>query len=102
MANSYNEGQRIKCTGTFTDLDSQTLVDPLTVRFRAISEATPTIVEINGVFGVDPNVTKVSTGVYRYDLLLERHGIWNYGFFGEGSHEGAAWYEVFAREQPFA
>ena len=99
--NTYNEGQRIKCTGTFTNVDTGAVVDPATVRFRAISEARPTIVEINAVYGVDPNVVKVSTGYYRYDLLLNRHDTWWYGFIGEGSHEGASWRKVWARESPF-
>ncbi len=99
--NTYSEGQRIMCTGTYTDLDSGALVDPTTVRFQAISQARPTIVQINAVYLVDINLVRVSIGVYRYDLLLNRHGRWSYGFTGEGSHDGAAWRKVYARESPF-
>jgi hypothetical protein len=99
--NTYSEGQRIMCTGTFTDLDSGSLVDPTTVRFQAISGPNPTIVQINAVYLVDPNVVRVSLGVYRYDLMLNRHGKWRYGFMGEGSHDGASWRRVYARESPF-
>lgn len=100
MPNSYSEGQRIKTTGTFTDLNGA-LVDPAIVRFHAISDQTPTIVTVNALYGVDPDITKVSTGVYRYDLLLNRHGHWQYGYTGEGSHEGALWGTVYADESPF-
>ena len=56
MANSYMKGQKIKVTGTFTDVDTGAFVDPTVVTFRTRS---PSNVVVAHVYGVDPNVLRV-------------------------------------------
>lgn len=85
MANSYLKGQKIKIEAWFSE-DSGA-VDPAEVYFRTLS---PARVVGTHAYGAAPNdVTKVATGHYRYDLLLNESGIWYYRVDSAVSHEGA-------------
>ena len=95
--NSYNEGQRIKCTVHFRNADTGASVDPTTVRFCTED---PEGKSNCYTYGIDVALTRTSLGHYRYDLLLSKHGIWNYGWFGSGNYDGTALAQVYACELP--
>ena len=92
MANSYMKGQRIRCTGAFTDVATGGYVDPATVTFRTKD---PSGDLLEHVYGVDPNVVKTATGRYRYDLLLNEAGDWWLRWEGTGSNETAQEWKVY-------
>jgi len=87
MANTYNEGQRIKITCHFTDADTGASVDPTIVRFCTLD---PENVSTCYRYGVDPQPTRTAAGQYRFDLLLSKHGTWQYAWFGNGNYDGTA------------
>ena len=91
MANSYTKGQRIRCSGAFTDTASGAYVDPATVTFRTKDPSNNLSAH---VYGVDPNVVKTATGRYRYDLLLDEAGDWWLRWEGTGSNETAQEWRV--------
>ena len=95
MANTYNEGQRIKITVQFTDADTGGAVDPTLVRFCTKDPASTSTCYL---YGVDLEITKTAVGAYRFDLLLSQHGTWTYAWFGSGTFDGAAQRNVIACE----
>lgn len=95
MANSYTKGTRIRCTATFTDVSTGSVVDPATVTFRT---KPPTGGPFAYVYGVDPNVVKTAAGKYRYDLLLSIAGDWYLRWEGTGSNETATEWRVICCE----
>ena len=95
MANTYNEGQRIKITVQFTDADTGGAVDPTIVRFCTRD---PENVSTCWRYLVDPEITRTAVGAYRFDLLLSKHGTWTYAWFGNGNYDGVAQRNVVACE----
>lgn len=95
MANSYFEGQKIKCTGFFRNVDTGAYVDPAVVTFRTKDPSNNLSAH---QFGVDPNVTKTAIGKYRYDLLLDEGGTWYLRWDSTGTHEGATEWKVICCE----
>ena len=80
---TYDIGNKIRMTGTFTDpLDSDAAVDPSSVY---CSVRTPSNVTTDYQYGVNANVTKSSTGVYYIDLLLTDDGYWYVRWWGKDS-----------------
>lgn len=85
MANSYLEGQRIKCECWIRE--EGVLVDPTIVYFRTLD---PDHNVTTHAYGAAPNdVTRVGAGHYRYDLMLDDDGTWWYRWESAGTHEGA-------------
>ena len=97
MANTYNEGQRIKITVAFRDADTNALVDPTIVRFCTLD---PENVSTCYRYLVDPEITRTATGRYRFDLLLSKHGTWQYAWFGNGNYDGTKIRTVIACQLP--
>jgi len=91
MANSYDKGQKIKCTGYFRNVDTGAYVDPATVTFRTKDPSGNLSAH---VYLIDPNVTKTAVGKYRYDLLLDEVGTWWLRWDSTGTHEGAREWKV--------
>lgn len=81
MATSYDIGNKIRITGTFTDpLDSDAAVDPSSVY---CSVKTPAEVKTDYQYGVDAEITKSGTGVYYLDLPLDEDGYWYVRWWGK-------------------
>jgi hypothetical protein len=94
MPNSYDVGDVVRCTGTFTDADGN-VVDPTAVTFKFED---PSGNETSYVYGTDPEVVRVSQGVYRVDVTIDESGIWYYRFVSTGT--GAAASEEFFKIRP--
>lgn len=85
MTNTYEIGNLIKVTGTFTDSDG-TVQDPtaLTVYYKDPSD---NITEL--VYLTDSDVIQASTGVYTVNISVDEEGKWYYRFKGTGSAQAA-------------
>jgi hypothetical protein len=86
MANTYDLGDKVRVTGTFTDpLNSDAAIDPTAVK---CSVRSPSEVVTTYIYGTDVAVKKASTGVYYLDLSLDTAGRWYYRWWSTGT--GAA------------
>lgn len=75
--NEYPVGNVITITGTFTD--QGTPADPVAVRAHFIDPSgEQTDMEYGGTAPADAELTKASTGVYAFDMLLDQYGKWYY------------------------
>lgn len=87
--NSYDVGDAVRCTGTFTDAN-EIAYDPDNVYFQW---RTPNGTLHTRQYGVDAAVQKSSTGVYIYDLNVDADGMWQYRWYAlanDGDYQGAA------------
>ena len=81
MAGTYLAGTAVKITETFTV--SGTPTNPTTVTFTVED---PLLVSTNYVFGVAPEVTRPSTGVYVLQLPAQNTvGVYHYSVVGTGA-----------------
>ena len=85
MANTYDVGDLVRCSGAFTDADGNAQ-DPATVLVdvRAPSGTTTTY-----TYGVDAEVVKDDTGAYHIDVDVNAAGPWWYRFYATGSGQSA-------------
>lgn len=79
----FDVGDQLEIEVTFRSVD-RLLTDPTAVVFRIMSAS---LAETSFDYGVDPEVTRLSTGVYRlvYDLLSDDPGTWSVRCQGTGS-----------------
>ena len=98
MANTYDVGDVVRCTGTFTDSDGNAQ-DPTAVLFAF---TTPAGVLTTYTYGVDAELIKSATGVYYADLAITESRTWRYRLYatGTGQSAGSSWFNV--REQVVA
>lgn len=82
---AYDVGDRVRLTHTFTNADGAN-TDPTTIVFKF---KTPAGVTTTYTYGVNAELTKVSTGVYRVFISLSAAGIWRYRIEGTGVLEAA-------------
>lgn len=91
MAETYDKGDLLRATGTFTNAGG-TATDPTTVTLKVKKPgvATATYTYAGGT------VTKSTTGVFYKDLSLDTVGWWFYRWEGTGTVEAAVegWFEV--------
>ena len=73
---SYDIGDKPRLTGTFTDI-TLAVFDPTDVNLTVKS---PLGISTTYTYAA-AEITRASTGVYTYDLLLDRAGLWNYRWF---------------------
>ncbi len=86
--NSYDLGDEVRCASDdppFTNA-AGTIIDPAAVFFKVKDpEGTVTIYQ----YGVDAQLVKVSTGIYRVDVDANKPGTWRYKFYSTGSGKAA-------------
>jgi len=83
---SFPYGSRLNLTATFRDPLTKAIVDPDNVRARMVGpQGSPSYAY---VFGVDPEIVKVSAGVYRTTVDCNKEGHWHYRFQCWGTHMG--------------
>ena len=81
MANTYDIGDLVQVTGTFTDSGgSATDPDVITGKFK-----TPAAVETEYVYLTDAELVKSGTGVYYFNISADASGSYYYRFEGESS-----------------
>jgi uncharacterized protein YjdB len=91
MADTYNVGDGVRITATFTDITGA-INDPTTVTFQAKDP--------HGAVITNP-ATKQSTGIYYADLVLTAPGIWHYRWAGTGAVTAAIEGQLTARPSAF-
>lgn len=79
MAATYDIGDTVRCTATFTT--ASTAVDPTTVIARV---NTPLGVTTSYVYGTDAALLKDGIGVYHIDIYPANAGKYTYRFEGGG------------------
>lgn len=84
MANTYDMGEKVKITGTFT-LNGEP-ADPATVR---IYYKDPSGTIVTKTYGVDPEIAKESSGVYSFSISLDEAGSWYYRMDDGGNNVAA-------------
>ena len=96
MANTYDVGDVVRCTGTFTDADG-TAQNPTAVSFavRAPSATAATVY----AYGTDAEVVRSATGVYYVDVSITGAGTWWYRFYATGTGKSAGEQHFSVREQ---
>ncbi len=84
--NSYDLGDQVRLSATFTDVDGAA-VDPtvITVKWAAPNGAVTDL-----TYGVDLNVTQEETGVFYVDFVPDAAGTWAYRWESSGTVTAAA------------
>lgn len=77
MANEYELGDLVRCSGAFTDSNG-TATDPSAVLF---DWRRPDNVKATYTYGTDAQLVKDSTGNYHVDLDADLVGTWYYRFY---------------------
>lgn len=85
MANHYDKGDLVRCTGTFTDA-SGTAQDPAAVLFKYQD---PSGNATTYTYGTDAELVKSSTGVYYVDVDADEAGVFLYRFYSTGTGQAA-------------
>jgi len=86
MANSYDIGDLVRCTATFTD-SAGDAIDPTAIVFRIkLPDDTTTVY----TYGTDAELVKSATGVYYVDYTTVAAGTLDYRFEGTGAAVAAA------------
>jgi len=98
MGSTYDIGDVIRVTGTFTDTGG-TVGDPTTVNFlfdTPTSTAPTTATRTSTAAGDVGGITKASTGVYEYDITSTGRGLyeWRYTSTGSLAASGESWFSV--------
>lgn len=83
--NTYNRGDRVRCTGTLKNLDGDE-IDPTTAFAWYLNPAREktTLTYGGGV------LLKSATGIYYFDLDVDTHGTWVYGFYSTDTGKAAS------------
>lgn len=81
MTTTYDYGDQVRVTCTFTDLNGSA-ADPTGITFKW---KTPEGTASSYVYGTDAELVKSATGIYYVDLPLNVEGVWHYRFEGTGS-----------------
>lgn len=92
MASTYDIGDRVRVTGTFTDTGGDE-VDPTSVYFRydrpAVGSSYTTAVYASSSTGLG-YIDHPSTGVYTFDIVTTGAGIYSYKMWSTGVATSAA------------
>jgi len=91
MANTYDKGDLVRLTGTFTDPNGA-LADPTAVTLRLRNPL---------AVATTPATVKDATGVYHYDLTLDTVGEWFYRWEGTGAVTTAEEASLYVRATQF-
>ena len=85
MAHTYDKGDTVRASATFTDADGLG-VDPGTVTFKVLD---PSGNEASYVYG-GVEVIKTATGIYYIDILIDESGTWHFRCEGTGTDAAAS------------
>jgi len=85
MASTYNQGDRVRCTGTL-ETTAGVDTDPTVARawYRSPVGTLTTL-----TYG-DTILLKSATGIYYFDLDVDASGTWHYGFYSTGTGKAAS------------
>ncbi len=78
--NSHTIETTVRMQVTFTLND--VVADPTTITFDMLE---PDGTVIAHTFGVDSQLVKVSTGIYKEEIVIDQEGVYEYRFKGSGA-----------------
>lgn len=81
MVDQFYQGNALKFSATFTD-ENNLPIDPTVVTFT-LKKPDGTLVDY--IYGTDPEVTKIATGIYNAVLTMSDVGSNYFGWNGTGS-----------------
>ena len=85
-ANTHDLGDLVRVSAEFSDVATETALDPDVVK---LSVRAPGIATVTYTYGVDAEVVKDSTGNYHADLNASVAGTWYYRWFSTGEGQAA-------------
>jgi len=85
MANSYDKGDLVRCTGTFAN-SAGTAQDPSVVLFKVKN---PLGTTTTYTYNTDAELVRSSAGVYYVDVDATIEGDWYYRFQSTGTGQAA-------------
>ena len=93
VISSFPYGSRMWLMATFKNPLTNGLVDPPAVTAKIWAPGGPLTTY---VYGVNPELTKVSTGRYRCYIDCAKKGRWDYRYEGAGTYVGAneLWFNI--------
>lgn len=97
MANTYDKGDLVRNTGTWTDA-AGAAVDPTTVVFKYTD---PGGVTMTLTYSTDPEVVRSSTGIYYVDVSIDEVGRWITRWESTGTGQAAGEGEFYIRRSEF-
>ena len=83
--NIYNRGDRVRCTGTLTNIAGDEIDPTAALAWYRNPAGTVTTLTYGG--GV---LLKSATGVYYFDLDVDTQGTWYYGFYSTDTGKAAS------------
>ena len=96
--NTYDNGDLVKCTGTFTQSDAA--IDPTSVYFK-FKTPRPGSTITTYTYGVDVELVRADTGVYYVYVDANQDGEWRYRLYSTGTGQAAAEKAFMVRESAF-
>lgn len=98
MANLYDIGDQVRCSGTFTD-SAGNQQDPDAI-YAKILDPSGNVASYQ--YGVDQQVVKAEQGVYYIDVDCDESGWWHYRIYATGVGQSAGEQRFRVRESAFA
>lgn len=95
--NSYDVGDEVRCTGTFTD-SGGSVQDPTAVFFKYED---PSGAVTTKQYVTDPEVVRDSVGVYHLDIDVDEAGMWWWRWYSTGSGQAADEDQFLAEDSRF-
>ena len=95
---SYDKGDLIRCTGTFTDADD-VATDPASVFFEVRDPYRNIVVEYE--YGIDVDLIRSTEGIYYSDVNGNKTGKWFYTFYSTGTGQAAGENDFDIKESEF-
>jgi hypothetical protein len=95
MATTYDKGDLVRLTATFTVSDVNTDPTAVTLKIQDPSGNETTYTYALG------QITKTATGQYRYDLTIDETGYWYYRWEGTGAVVASAEAHLLVRATEF-
>jgi len=97
MPNSYDVGDQVRCSGTFSDVDTGALVAPATVVFQYKDPDA----NITTLTTPDVLISNPSTGLYQSVVDADDEGEWYYRWSSTVDYKAANWDKFFVKDDPF-
>ena len=85
MSNTYDEGDLIRCSGSF-ETSASVAVDPTAVYVQIMDPSGGTS---TCTYGVEAGVVKAETGKYYVDVDATAYGVWHYNWYSTGTAQGS-------------
>jgi len=94
---TYDQGDLVQVTATFTDGNTGAVFNPTNVFLKL---CLPDNTEITYQYTVDAEITRVSTGVYRCNIDANQAGKYHYRWYSTGTGQASEPQSFYVKEEP--